>query len=277
MEYTVLVQVAVRAAQEAAQVIREAASDTAKLTIDFKGKNDLVTEVDRRAQDRIVEVLMREFPDHAILAEEGDLSRTTASDSFEFRWIVDPLDGTTNFTRGVPPYAVSIGLERAGEAVLGVVLNVPLNECFVGHAGGGVSVNGALVRVSSTDRLQDCLLTTGFPYRELDNVDAYMTALKGVMRASRGIRRPGSASVDLAYVACGRFDGFFETGLMPWDVAAGTALIREAGGTVSRIVGDGNPLFAGEILATNGLVHDHLRQLVAGMSSADVGDIARAR
>lgn len=261
--------VALQAAKDAADIIRVAASDLSTVEVMHKGKNDLVTQVDRAAQDAIIGVLTSEFPTHAVLAEEQEglgARETMEHTDAAVRWIVDPLDGTTNFTRGLPPYAVSIGLEVRGEPVLGVIVNIPGDEWFAGYRGGGVTLNGTPVSVSKTAQIEDSLLTTGFPYREFDNVDRYLRSLRGVMEKACGLRRPGSAAVDLAYVACGRFDGFFETGLMPWDVAAGAALVLEAGGSVSSIVGSRNPLFASEIVATNGLIQSSLRQLVEGIS-----------
>ncbi len=262
-------EVGLKAAEVAVAIIRRAASDLSTIVVQQKGKNDLVTQVDRAAQDAIIGVLSSAFPDHGILAEEQEElgPREVLEESDQaVRWIVDPLDGTTNFTRGLPPYAVSIGLEDHGEPVLGIIVNIPANEWFVGYRGGGVTLNGSPVVVSGVDKIGDSLLTTGFPYREFDNVDRYLASLRGVMANAQGLRRPGSAAVDLAYVACGRFDGFFETGLMPWDVAAGAALVLEAGGAVSSIVGSRNPVFASEIVATNGLIQSSLRQLVEGIS-----------
>lgn len=266
-EYKELLVVARKAAMEAVAVIRDGAGRRSQLQIEYKGVNDLVTDVDERAQDAILSVIAAECPGHSVLAEEStEVAQRLATEN-PYRWIVDPLDGTTNFTHGVPPFAVSIGLEHLGEPVLGVVVNIPLDEWFVASKGAGAYLNGETIRTSATDTLAASLVTTGFPYREFDNVDAYLSVLRALMQQSQGIRRPGSASVDLAYVACGRFDGFFETGLAPWDVAAGTVLVREAGGIVSALAGDVNPLYSKHLVASNKAIHDTLRQLVGGLAS----------
>lgn len=266
-EYEELLVIARRAAREGVRVIRDGSAHRSRLQIEFKGVNDLVTDVDREAQEAILSVIATECRGHNILAEESSPAEVSADTGSPYRWIVDPLDGTTNFAHGVPPYAVSIGLEYLGEPVLGVVVNIPLDEWFVATRGGGAFLNGEKVMVSSAETLDAALVTTGFPYREFDNVDAYLGVLRELMQRTQGIRRPGSASVDLAYVACGRFDGFFETGLAPWDVAAGTVLVREAGGVVTSLVGQANPLFSKHLVASNKHLHDALRQVAGDLVS----------
>lgn len=253
---------AVAAAREAARVIEAHAGRLSREAVRTKGLHDLVTDVDVEAERVITGVLAEAFPGFGVLAEEG----VADAPGEGYRWIIDPIDGTTNFTRGVPPYAVSIGLQRtgegAGEVVVGVVLDVARGELFTAVRGQGLRVDGQPYRVSTTPALDESLVTTGFPYRSVDHLDAYLAVLGTCMRRSRGVRRPGSASVDLAYVACGRFDAFFETGLKAWDVAAGLLLVEEAGGRVTDFADASNPLFAGQLLATNGLVHEELMEMV---------------
>ncbi len=204
-----------------------------------KGIHDLVTEVDEAAQRIITDRLGAAFPDYATLAEEStsdaDL-RAAPDDTACPRWIIDPIDGTTNFTHGVPPFCISIALQDGGDLVLGVVYEITADELFAAVRGRGLTLNGASAAVSATDDLGRSLVTTGFPFREYGYLDAYLATLGQFMRATRGIRRPGSAAADLAYVACGRFEAFFEAGLAPWDVAAGIVLVREGGGRVTGLV-----------------------------------------
>lgn len=250
------------AAREAGSYILEKAGSVREKDVTDKGKNDLVTQTDHEAQHRIIQRIKGEFPKHWYVAEEGSGNRPEFLNRDGFVWIIDPLDGTTNFTRGVPPYAVSIALQHNGELVLGIVFDVTRNEIFTAATGLGAFMNGEPCSVSRTDHLNEGLITTGFPYRVFDHIDEYLTSLRHFMRETRGVRRPGSASVDLAYVACGRFDGFFETGLKVWDVAAGIVLVREAGGTISDYF-DGDGYIEGEqIVASNGRVHDHMLHLL---------------
>lgn len=223
-----------------------------------KGQNDFVTETDEAAQDLIITRLAADFPDYEVLAEEGAEDGVPPPPTRP-RWIIDPLDGTTNFAHGLPPYCVSIGLQDAsGGMVAGVIYEVGADELFAAASGGGATLNGRPIRVSETARLADALVTTGFPFRELWYVEQYVATLEAFMRACRGVRRPGSAAADMAYLACGRFDGFFEAGLAPWDVAAGIAIIREAGGTVTGLLPDGDPLFGQQICASNAIIHDEM-------------------
>lgn len=245
------------AAREAGAFILEQAGTLTQGEIESKGLHDLVSRVDREAQRMIVEAIQKAFPRHDILAEEGDGSTKVSEKGYT--WIIDPLDGTTNFTHGVPPYAVSIGLAYKGEPQMGIVFDVTRNELFTAAEGMGTFVNGRPCSVSTAEHLNDSLLTTGYPYRDFHHLDAYLSALGHFMKETRGVRRPGSASIDLAWVAAGRFDGFFESGLHPWDVAAGMVLVREAGGRVSDYDGkqDATPLGA-SIVASNGHIHDHM-------------------
>ena len=259
---------AVSAALEAGALIRSRAGRVEAGTIEDKGINDLVTEVDTAAQELIVSALTDRFPDFGVLAEEDAATHDRGFPDSGFRWIVDPIDGTTNFAHGVPPYAVSIALEHRSGVVTGVVYDVSRDELFTAVRGGGLRVNGRRAVVSQTGALADSLVTTGFPYRSFGHVDSYMIVLRTLMEGTRGVRRPGSASVDLAYVACGGFDAFFESGLMPWDVAAGCLLVTEAGGRVSAFDGAGDAVFGRQILASNDHVHAEMMEALRPMLSA---------
>lgn len=255
---------AVAAARAAARVIQARAGGIRAENIRSKATHDLVTDVDEAAQETIIEVLRDAYPQHAILAEEG-AAEAAAEAADGFRWIIDPIDGTTNFAHGVPPYAVSIGLQEGERVVVGVVLDVSRDELFTAVRGGGLFVNGVRAQVSDAATLDASLVTTGFPYRELAHLEPYLAVLGTFMRRTRGVRRPGSASVDLAYVACGRFDGFFETGLKAWDVAAGMLLVEEGGGRVTDYRDVPDRLFAGQVLATNGRVHEAMLEVLQPM------------
>jgi myo-inositol-1(or 4)-monophosphatase len=264
--------VAAEAALRAGYLIRQHAGQLDANGIRAKGKQDLVTFVDEEAQRIIVDVLKRTFPDYDVLGEEGADLATMRPVADGYRWIIDPIDGTTNFLHGTPPYAVSIGLQREDEIVAGVVLDVTRHELFTAVRGGGLFVNGARAAVSRTASLYDSLITTGFPYRALEHLDAYLNVFAAFMARTQGVRRPGSAAVDMAYVAAGRFDGFFETGLLPWDVAAGQLLIEEGGGRVTDYENRSNPTFGGHLLASNGLIHDEMLDVIEPLR-----DFARAQ
>lgn len=253
---------AVAAARRAGAYIRSYAGRPGGIQPDAirqKGLHDLVTDVDDEAQRLIVGDLAAAFPDIGVLAEEGtadaDLPGLRRA-AGRARWIIDPIDGTTNFTRGLAPYCVSIALEVDGTLVVGVVYEITADETFAAARGRGLTLNGAPARVSATATLARSLVTTGFPFRTFWYEDAYLGVLHRFMRSTLGVRRPGSAAADLAYVACGRFDAFFEAGLAPWDMAAGIVLVREGGGRVSDLVGGDDALFGGHILASNPGVYD---------------------
>ncbi|MFB6247160.1 MAG: inositol monophosphatase [Salinibacter sp.] len=257
--------VAVRAARRGAALIRD--HEGRRDAVRTKATNDFVTATDEAAQDAILAVLDDATPGIEVIAEEGaDLDAHTRS-ADERRWIVDPIDGTTNFMQQVPPYAVSIALQEGDAVVAGVVLDVPHDELYTAVAGHGAQRNGHPIGVSDTDAFADAFLATGFPYRRFEHTEQYLDVLGGLLRAARSVRRHGAAAVDLARVACGRFDGFFETGLSPWDVAAGLLLVREAGGRVTDYRDDGGltPLFDRQVCATNGPVHPPLLDHLAAM------------
>lgn len=218
--------------------------------IESKGLHDLVSYVDKESEQRIISALQIVLPKSGFIAEEG----TNTTKGERYNWVIDPLDGTTNYIQGVPIYAVSIGLLDGDELVLGVVYEVGRDECFYAWKDGGAYLNGQPIRVSERADIHDALLATGFPYNDFSKLDAYLEMLKWTMTNARGVRRLGSAATDLAYVACGRFDAFWEYDLKPWDVAAGTVIVREAGGKVADFAGGNDFLFGREIMATNGLI-----------------------
>jgi myo-inositol-1(or 4)-monophosphatase len=256
---------AVQAARRAARVIRERTG--ALGDVRAKGRNDFVTEVDEAAQAAALDTIRTACPDDAVLAEEGDEPGAVPTSVDGRRWIVDPLDGTTNFMHQVPPYAVSVALQEGDALLVGVVLDVPHNELFTAVAGHGLQRNGQPTEATHTDALAESFLATGFPYRRFEHTEGYLDVLGTVLRTARGVRRHGAAAVDLAWLACGRFDGFFETGLRPWDVAAGALLVREGGGRVTTYHGEGGltPLFGQQVCATNAHIHASLLDHLAPM------------
>lgn len=220
--------------------------------IEVKGKNDFVSYVDKTSEKRIIDKLAILLPEAGFIAEEG----TSSKKGDIYNWIIDPLDGTTNFIHGIPSFAISIALMRNEKLVLGVIYEINLDECFYAWEGSKSYLNGKEINVSNTSKVSDALLATGFPYYDYSRLDEYMELFKYFMRNTRGLRRLGSAATDLAYVACGRFDGFYEYCLQPWDVAAGSFIVQQAGGKVTDFKGEGNYLFNREIVAGNNLFFD---------------------
>ncbi|MFM9882010.1 MAG: inositol monophosphatase family protein [Burkholderiales bacterium] len=250
---------AVKAARKAGSIMSRATLNLDTITVTTKRKNDFVTEVDKAAEEAIVDIIRKAYPDHGILAEESGASGKSDA---EHVWIIDPLDGTTNFIHGFPQYAVSIGVTHKGILAHGVIFDPVKNELFTTSRGKGAYLNDRRIRVSGRIGLKASLIGTGFPFREIDNFDEYMAMFKSVTRETAGIRRAGSAALDLAYVAAGRLDGFWEIGLSPWDVAAGALMIQEAGGLISNLDGDGDFLNAGNVVCGSPKVFTPLLQLV---------------
>jgi len=242
-----MLNTAVKAARKAGSLITRASFDLDKLTIRRKQQNDFVSEVDHAAEDAILSTLREAYPDHGFLAEESGYKDKDA----EYLWVIDPLDGTTNFLHGNPQYCVSIALLHKGSLNQAVVFDPGRNELFTASKGAGAYLNDRRIRVSKTDKIEDALLGTGFPFKEVGHIDEYLAMLKNAMKTCAGVRRPGAAALDLAWVACGRIDGFWEMGLSPWDMAAGALLIREAGGLVGDFAGEDRYLDSGRIVAAN--------------------------
>ncbi|HUC42969.1 MAG TPA: inositol monophosphatase family protein [Candidatus Sulfotelmatobacter sp.] len=243
--------IAVRAARAGGEVLKRRFALREALTIEVKSRRDYVTAVDREAERAVVEVLAEETPGFAIVAEEGSPDARGAS----ARWIVDPLDGTTNFIHGVPTFAVSVGLEDASGLAAGAVYDPLRDEMFHARRGGGAFLGDAPIAPSRLDDLEPALIATGFPFRDMSRVGRYLEAFESFVRATSGVRRAGAASIDLVYVACGRYDGFFEAGLSPWDMAAGALVVREAGGIVTDLSGRSDVLASGSIVAAGPGLH----------------------
>jgi myo-inositol-1(or 4)-monophosphatase len=255
-----MLNTAVTAARRAGALINRASSDIGKLTITSKRPRDFVSEVDRAAESEIIKILRKAYPDHAILAEESGAHAAVAKS--EYQWIIDPLDGTTNFLHGMPQYCVSIGLLHRGVLSQGVVFDPTRDELYTASRGRGAFLNDTRIRCSKTLKLGDALIGTGFPFRELKHLKVYVAMFEEMTRQCAGVRRPGSAALDLCYVAAGRYDGFWEIGLSAWDMAAGALMIREAGGLVGDLDGGEQFLENGRILAGTPKIYAQMLSLL---------------
>ena len=257
------VNIASRAARQAGKLIRRAAEDVSSLDVQKKGMNDFVTEVDRASEQAIIEILKKAYPDHSILAEESGLIEGGGDDA-EWQWVIDPLDGTTNFLHGFPQYCVSIALKHKGRVEHGVIYDPLREEEFTASRGRGAALNGRRIRVTNLPSLEGGLIGTGFPFRkdQAQHMDAYLGMFKDIAASTAGIRRPGSAALDLAWLAAGRMDGFFELGLSEWDIAAGALLVTEAGGLIGDITGGHRYLETGYVVAGSPKVFKGLLQKI---------------
>lgn len=265
-DHSELVKTAVEAARSGAAVVMAAYRSGRRVPYTLKGQNDFVTAVDRESEAAVVAAIRSRHPDHGILAEESPASDAGGA----IRWIIDPLDGTTNFIHGFPVFSISVaaavsrpGPPKGGDVVAGVVYDPLREEIFTGERGGGASLNGERLRVSGREELAACLLATGFPFRAQHLLQKYLRIFEDLHHATQGIRRAGSAAIDLAYVACGRADGFFEMCLSPWDMAAGSLLISEAGGSVRDFEGGDGYLAKGDIVAGTASVVSRLVEIIA--------------
>ena len=266
-----MLNVAIKAARLAGSIINRAALDLEIIKVGSKGPNDFVSEVDRAAEQAIIGTLLEAYPGHGILAEES--GREHGARHSDYVWIIDPLDGTTNFLHGFPVYAVSIALSFRGVVQQAVVYDPTRNDLFYASKGRGAFLNDRRLRVSKRLRLADCLIGTGFPFRKGDNFKRYVKMFEAIMQSCAGLRRPGAAALDLCYVAAGYYDGFFETGLQPWDIAAGSLMITEAGGLIGNFTGESDFLFQREVVAGNPKVYGQLVQIL-GPYSRVIGDEA---
>jgi myo-inositol-1(or 4)-monophosphatase len=257
-----MLNVAVKAARRAGTVINRASLNLERLQVDRKQHNDFVTEVDKAAEAAIIETLSEAYPTHGFLAEETGEYNSDA----EHIWIIDPLDGTTNFIHGFPQYAVSIALAVNGVIQQAVVYDPTRDELFTATRGAGAYLDRRRLRVGSQNRLMNCLIGTGFPYREDQDLEKYLKIFAEITRQCTGLRRPGAASLDLAYVAAGRYDGFFESDLKPWDMAAGALLITESGGLIGNYRGEEGFLKSGEVMAANPRIYAQMVQCLAKYS-----------
>ncbi|KRI01483.1 inositol monophosphatase family protein [Curvibacter sp. PAE-UM] len=271
-----MLNVAIKAARAAGAIINRAALDVEAVRVSQKQVNDFVTEVDHASEETIIETLLTAYPGHAIWGEET--GRTRGAQDSDHVWIIDPLDGTTNFIHGFPVYCVSIALAVRGKVEQAVIYDPSRNDLFTATKGRGAYMNERRIRVSKRTMLSQCLISTGFPFRQGDNFPAYLAMMSDVMQRTAGLRRPGAAALDLAYVAAGFTDGFFETGLSPWDVAAGSLLVTEAGGLVGNFTGESDFLEQKECLAGAPRIYGQLVPLLHKYSKfAGAGEKAEAR
>ncbi len=259
-----MLNVAVNAARKAGSIINRASLDIDQLKVSTKSTNDFVTEVDHKAEEVIIETLLTAYPGHGILAEES--GRKHGAKHSEYVWIIDPLDGTTNFIHGLPFYAVSIALAFRDQIQQAVVYDPTRNELFYASKGRGAFMNDKRLRVSKRTRMAESLIGTGFPFRKGDNFQRYVKMFSEIMQNCAGVRRPGAAALDLCYVAAGHYDGFFETGLNPWDIAAGSLMITEAGGLIGNFTGESDFLYQREVVAGNPKVYGQMVSILAPYS-----------
>jgi myo-inositol-1(or 4)-monophosphatase len=253
-----LLNIAVRAACRAGSVINRAALGGGALEVRSKRANDFVTQVDRAAEDAIIDIVSKAYPDHGFLAEESGRTGGRA----EYTWIIDPVDGTTNFIHGFPQYCVSIAVRQRETLAHAVIYDPVRNELFTSSRGAGAFLNDRRIRVSKCQNLKDALVGTGFPFKELSRLDLYMRQLRAMLESTSGVRRAGAAALDLAYVACGRLDAFWELGLSPWDMAAGVLLIQEAGGLVGDLSGESGYMASGDLCAATPKLFPQLLQAI---------------
>ncbi len=247
-----MLNIAIEAALDAGKYLKYNIGKVKNIERKRGEETNLVTEIDKQSEALIIKKIHQHYPSHAILGEESGASETTS----EYRWVIDPLDGTTNYTHGLPIYCVTIGIERNGEVIAGVIYDPNSDEMFTAEKGKGAFLNGKKIRVSTSESLINSLLVTGFPYNVKENPDRVVEHFVTFLPVAQGIRRLGSAALDLAYVACGRLDGYWEVFLNPWDKAAGIIIVREAGGTVTNFAGnERDVLYNPNTLATNGLIH----------------------
>ena len=259
-----MLNIAIKAARSAGSIINRASMDLDLVKVNTKAPNDFVTEVDHAAEAAVIETLLGAYPGHGILAEES--GRAHGAKDSDFVWIIDPLDGTTNFIHGFPCYAVSIGLAFKGQVQQAVVYDPTRNDLYYASKGRGAFLNDKRLRVSKRTRLEQCLIGTGFPFRKGDNFKRFLQMLEIVMPQCAGVRRAGSAALDLCHVAAGHFDGFFETGLSPWDIAAGSLIVTEAGGLIGNFTGEADYMYQREVIAGNPKVYGQLVQMFSTFS-----------
>ena len=243
--------------KEAGEIIRDGFRKNIKIECKT-GDNNLVTEIDKKAENCIIDFIKKEFPDHSILAEESGQSNGNS----EYLWVIDPLDGTSNFAHGLPIFSVSIGLRKNRETIFGVIYDVMRDEVFAAEKGSGSFSNNEKINVSSNDKIEKSLLVTGFPYEIGEKLDRSLDVFKEFLKYSRGVRRLGSAAIDLCYVANGSFDAFWEEKLNPWDVCAGMLIVEEAGGKICDFAGKPIDIYSKEILASNGFIESRMLEII---------------
>jgi len=258
MDLAFLTHETIRVTKKTGAFLREKLHNRTSLKIETKGVADFVTEIDKESERQLTQALQLLLPESGFIAEEGTFSHRGE----QFNWIIDPLDGTTNFIHGVVPFSISIALMEYDELVMGVIYDPIQDECFYAWKNGSAWLNQQQIKVSSCTLIRDALIATGFPYTDFSLIDPYMNSLRDFMAHTHGVRRLGSAAIDLAYVACGRYDAFYEYHLKPWDVAAGTVIIREAGGEVCDFNGGQDFLFGENYVATNGIIHQEFMDVI---------------
>ncbi len=252
-----MLSIAIRAARNAGDLIIRSSDNLDRLTIRKKSSNDFVSEIDRMAEQEIIRVIKAAYPDHGILAEESGFQQGN-----DYIWVIDPLDGTTNFLHGYPQFAVSIAVKNKGKIELGVIYDPLRDELFTAEKGGGATLNNRRIRVTRQTNLNEALIGTGFPFKYPQHLDAYLEMFKALTLNTAGIRRAGSAALDLAYLAAGRLDGFWEIGLKEWDMAAGILIVKEAGGVVSDFEFNDNYLASGHVICGNPKMHQSIYQMI---------------
>ncbi|MBI1803029.1 MAG: inositol monophosphatase [Ignavibacteriae bacterium] len=260
-----MLDIAIEAARSAGKYLKQNLGRVRQIRLKEGEEKNLVTEIDKGSEEIIIDTIKKHFPVHDILAEESGRKHGRTS---EYRWVIDPLDGTTNFTHGFPVFCVSIALERKGEIILGVIYDPNFDEIFTAEQGKGAFLNGKKMSVSRIDSLTKSLLVTGFPYNITKNPDHAVEHFVNFLMRAQAVRRMGSAAIDLAYVAAGRYEGFWEVALNPWDMAAGALLVTEAGGKITDFSGNPFSIYRKEILASNGLVHDEMMQVLRSFENA---------
>ncbi len=254
-----MLNIAIEAAKEAGKFLKYSVGRVKNIEVKQGEERNLVSEIDKGSEAKIIGMIKRHYPHHAILAEESGASDTSS----DYKWVIDPLDGTTNFLHGLPIFSVTIGIEYKGEIVAGVVYDPNLDELFTAEKGSGAYLNGKRMKVTSSSALIDSLLVTGFPYDIAQNPDNAIGHFVNFLAEARGLRRLGSAAIDLSYVAAGRFDGFWEVNLNPWDMAAGILFVREAGGRVTDFNGQETSIYKKQVLASNGTIHDAMLRILS--------------
>lgn len=258
MNYENICQKAIEIIKETAQFISSQSNKITNESIETKSLNSFVTYVDKTAEKQLVDGLKKILPESGFIAEEG----TETANNETYKWIIDPLDGTTNFIHGLAPHAISVALMKEEKLVLGIIHEITLDECFYAWGNSPAFLNGKEIKVSNSVKMEDTLLATGFPYYDFEKMKPYLALLEELMKKTRGIRRLGSAATDLAYVACGRFDGFYEYSLSAWDVAAGAFIVQQAGGKICDFSGGENYIFGKEIIASNDGVFQDFKQII---------------
>jgi len=254
-----MIKTAIEAATAAGKFLKQNLGKVRNIQQKSGQEKNLVTEIDKRSEEIIIDIIKKHYPNHAILAEESGTEKSKPS---EYKWIIDPLDGTTNFTHGLPVFCISIGIEFNDEIISGVVYDPNNDELFVAEKGRGAFLNGKRIRVSEKSTLNQSLLVTGFPYNITENPDHAIEHFINFLMKAQAVRRMGSAAIDLAYVACGRFDGFWEVALNPWDMAAGAILVTESGGMMSDFSGNKFSIYQKQLLASNGLIHEEMLKVI---------------